>query len=238
MLIFVRSYSHLFYLCGVLMRRILVVLVFLISTQCWSQKVGYIASQVVRDRWQDMIQATQRIQSMVDDWKRELAQMQQQIDDLDIDIKKNRLIWSAEERSTKEVELQKKRAAREEFAHKKFDPNGEYETQTFTIMKPIEEKLYLATQDVAASEGYDIVLDKSTQPIPYANPKFDITVKVMKKLNIPAEDLEEKQKKAIEDDPKNKKDREQPQTPRKRSRTETESKDPKPTDTPAQEIPR
>ncbi len=222
------------------MRRILTLLVLLLSVPCWSQKVGYIASQAVRDRWQDMIQATQRIQSMVDDWKRELTQMQQQIDDLEVEIKKNRLIWSAEERSAKEAELQKKKATREDFAHKKFDPSGEYETQTYSIMKPIEEKLFLATQDVAASEGYDIVLDKSTQPIPYANPKFDITVKVMKKLNIPAEDLEEKQKKAIEDDPKNKKDREQPQTPRKRSRTDTDAntKDAKPSDTPAQEIPR
>ncbi len=221
------------------MRRILILLLFLAGPMCWSQKVGYIASQVIRERWQDMIQATQRIQSLVDDWKRELTQMQQQIDDLDLEIKKNRLIWSNEERSAKEAELQKKKAAREDFAHKKFDPNGEYDTQTQAIMKPVEEKLYLATQDVAASEGFDIVFDKTTVPIPYANPKFDITVKVMKKLNIPADDLEEKQKKAIEDDPKNKKDREQPQTPRKRSRTQTESNDTyKPNDQQNQEIPR
>ncbi len=224
------------------MRRILVLIAVIVlsSTMGWSQKVGYIASDVIRERWQDMIQAKQRIQSLVDDWKREISQMQQQIDDLEIEIRKNRLIWSADERALKEAELAKKKATREDFTHKKFDPAGEYDVQALAVLKPVEEKLYLATQDVAASEGFDMVLDKSTQPIPYANPKFDLTVKVMKKLNIPADDLEEKQKKAIEEDPKNKKDREQPQTPRKRSRTETETKDTKPTDPPAptQEIPR
>lgn len=213
-----------------------------------AQKVGYMASQVIRERWQDMIQGQQRIQSMVDDWKRELGTMQQKIEELESEIKKNRLVWSAEERQAKETELLKAKAAKDEFAHKKFDPGGEYDSQATAILKNIEEKLYLASQDVAAAEGYDLILDKSTQPIPYSNPKYDLTVKVMKKLNIPAEDLEEKQKKAIEEDPKNKKEKEQPVVPRRRSRsTETKTDDtktdePKPVTppqvSPAGEIPR
>lgn len=207
-------------------KHVLVVIAVILSsgTGVTAQKVGYMASQVIRERWQDMIQAQQRIQSMVDDWKRELGTMQQKIDELDAEVKKNRLVWSAEERQAKETELLKSKAAKEEFAHRKFDPGGEYDTQATSIIKNVEEKLYLASQDVAAAEGFDIIMDKSTQPIPYANPKYDLTVKVMKKLNIPAEDLEEKQKKAIEEDPKNKKDKEQPVVPRRRSR----SSDPKP----------
>jgi outer membrane protein len=202
-----------------------------VPSQGFAQKVGYMASQAIRERWQDMIQAQQRIQSLVDDWKRELGTMQQKIDELDAEVKKNRLVWSAEERQTKETELARAKSAKEEFAHRKFDPGGEYDVQATSILKNVEEKLYLAAQDVAAAEGFDIIMDKSTQPIPYANPKYDLTVKVMKKLNIPAEDLEEKQKKAIEEDPKNKKDREQPAAPRKRSR----SSEPKP-DEPKQDI--
>ncbi|MFM8568586.1 MAG: OmpH family outer membrane protein [Candidatus Kapaibacterium sp.] len=208
------------------MKHVLVVIAVILSsgTGVTAQKVGYMASQVIRERWQDMIQAQQRIQSMVDDWKRELGTMQQKIDELDAEVKKNRLVWSAEERQAKETELLKSKAAKEEFAHRKFDPGGEYDTQATSIIKNVEEILYLASKDVAAAEGLDIIMDKSTQPIPYANPKYDLTVKVMKKLNIPAEDLEEKQKKAIEEDPKNKKDKEQPVVPRRRSR----SSDPKP----------
>ncbi|MBL7975826.1 MAG: OmpH family outer membrane protein, partial [Candidatus Kapabacteria bacterium] len=142
--------------------------------------------------------------------------------------------------------LRKKRAEREDFAKKKFEPGGEYDQQAAAILKPVEEKLYTVVQDVSASEGYDVVLDKTTMPIPYVNPKYDLTVKVLKKLNIPADDLEEKQKKAIEDDPRNKKDtkKDEPQLPRKRSRTsdsedkKTETKSDTKTDTPATDIPR
>ena len=65
-------------------------LVFFAAFQVQAQKVGYIASQVIRERWQDMIQAQQRIQSLVDDWKRELATMQKQIDEMDLEVKKKR----------------------------------------------------------------------------------------------------------------------------------------------------
>lgn len=221
-------------------------LVFFAAFQVQAQKVGYIASQVIRERWQDMIQAQQRIQSLVDDWKRELATMQKQIDEMDLEVKKNRLVWSADERQEKEEQLRKKRAEREDFAKKKFEPGGEYDQQAAAILKPVEEKLYTVVQDVSASEGYDVVLDKTTMPIPYVNPKYDLTVKVLKKLNIPADDLEEKQKKAIEDDPRNKKDtkKDEPQLPRKRSRTsdsedkKTETKSDTKTDTPTTDIPR
>ncbi|MBL7998310.1 MAG: OmpH family outer membrane protein [Candidatus Kapabacteria bacterium] len=210
------------------MNRILIfsILFIVTATSAWSQKVGFIASSAIRERWQDMQQAQQRIQSLVDDWKRELANLQKQVDDLEIEVKKNRLVWTAEERAEKETLLERKRKEREDFAHKKFDAGAEYDEQALKILKPVEEKLYNTVQEVAAAEGYDIVLDKSTQPIPYINPKYDLTVKVMKKLNIPADDLEEKQKKAIEEDPRNKK-KDEPTMPRKRSRSSSTTEEKK-----------
>lgn len=223
-----------------IIRTLFVVGVIIVSTiDSQAQKVGFIASSVIRERWQDMIQAQQRIQSLVDDWKREAASLQKQVDDLEFEIKKNRLVWTNEERQDKENLLLKKKEERETYIKKKFEPSGEYDEQAVKIMKPVEEKLFNAVQDVSASEGYDIVLDKSTQPIPYINLKYDLTVKVLKKLNIPADDLEEQQKKAIEEDPRNKKEKESSSTPKKRSRTGTpeETKpapkpDEKPKDTP------
>ena len=108
-----------------------------VPSQGFAQKVGYMASQAIRERWQDMIQAQQRIQSLVDDWKRELGTMQQKIDELDAEVKKNRLVWSAEERQTKETELARAKSAKEEFAHRKFDPGGEYDVQATSILKNV-----------------------------------------------------------------------------------------------------
>lgn len=201
-----------------------------------AQKVGYIASDAIRSRWPEMQQAEQRIQSMVDDWKREAAEQQKAIDQLDAEIKKNRLIWTLEERQQKEAELVRLKEERQRFLKQKFEPGGEYDQQSQAILRPVEEKLFAAVQEVAANEGFDIVLDKSTQVIPYVNPKYDLTVKVMKKLNITVDDLEKELAKAIEEDPRNKAERQKqsPPTLRRRSRTTGE----KTPDAPAEEIPR
>ncbi len=205
-------------------------------TALHAQKVGYIASDAIRSRWPEMQQAEQRIQSMVDDWKREATEQQKAIDQLDAEIKKNRLIWTLEERQQKEAELIRLKEERQRYLKQKFEPGGEYDQQSQAILRPVEEKLFAAVQEVAANEGFDIVLDKSTQVIPYVNPKYDLTVKVMKKLNITADDLEKELAKAIEEDPRNKAERQKqsPPTPRRRSRT-TSDKAP---DIPVDEIPR
>jgi len=201
-----------------------------------AQKVGYIASDAIRSRWPEMQQAEQRIQSMVDDWKREAAEREKAISQLEAEISKHRLIWTLEERQQKEAELVRMKDERQRFLKQKFEPGGEYDQQSQAILRPVEEKLFAAVQEVAANEGYDIVLDKSTQVIPYVNPKYDLTVKIMKKLNISADDLEKELAKAIEEDPRNKAERQKqsPPSPRRRSRSTGE----KPPEMPSDEIPR
>lgn len=54
------------------------------------------------------------------------------------------------------------------------------------------------------NDGYDVVWDKSTNPLVYVNPKYDITVRVLERLGTKAQDLKDQQKTAIESDSRNK----------------------------------
>lgn len=169
-----------------------------------AQKVGFISSNTIRERFLEAKQSEQRVQSIVDEWKRELAALQSQIDNLEFEIKKNRLIWSDQERQSKDMELQNLKTQREGYAKTKFEPNGEYDGIVKEIMKPIEEKIYAAVQEVAADQGYDIIWDQSTQPLAYVNFKYDITVKVLRKLGVDVDELEKELNKKIDNDPRNK----------------------------------
>jgi len=187
----------------------------------YAQKVAYIASHVIRERFEEAKQAQQRVQSLEEEWKRELDEQQRQIEKLELEIQKNRLIWNDAERSEKEKTLEKRRREREEYARKKFGVQGDYDIAVTDIYRPVEEKIYAAIQEVSANEGYDIVWDKSIQPLVYLNPKYDLTVKVMKRLGIKVDDLEEQQQKLIENDPRNK-EPEKKTAPRRRARPGTD----------------
>lgn len=170
-----------------------------------AQKVAFVVSDVIRDNFPEARQSEQRIKSIVEDWKRELEAIDRRIEDLKQEIAKNRLIWSDEEKRTKEKELSDQNITRLEFSRKKFEPGGEYDQTVRAMMKPVEEKIYATVQQVAADEGFDIVLDKSVHSLPYSNPKYDLTVKVLRKLGVDVRKLEAELQEKIAKDPANQK---------------------------------
>lgn len=197
----------------------LILLVFffgILINEAYSQRVAFINSSTVRDKFPEAVQAQQRVQSMTDEWKRELDAMQQRVDNLDFEIKKNRLIWTEDERRTKESELASQKRVREDYARTIFEPNGKYDQAVKTIFTPVEEKIYAAVQKVAADQGFDIILDQSVQPLPYVNYKFDLTVNVLRNLGVDVTDLEKDLQERIDKDPRN--EQKISRTPRQRGR--------------------
>lgn len=199
--------------------------VFFVSTNIsYSQKVGFFSSDEVRDKLPDAKQADQRIRSIVDEWKRELEMLEQQIKDIEFEIQKNRLVWSDEEREAKETTLSDKKTQRLVYARSKFEENGEYDAVVKQMMQPVEEKIYAAIQEIAAEEGYDMIWDKTLQPLAYVNFKYDITVKILRKLGVDVDALEKDLQDKIAKDPRNKEAKSK-QAPKRRTRTKTDEQD-------------
>jgi len=170
-----------------------------------AQKIGYVSTKTIQSKYEAYTMAEARLNALVEEWKTELDRMQTDIDDLELEIKKNRLVWTDQERQAKEQEVADRRRQREKFANEKFSPGGDHDKQAEILFKAVWEKIYIAIQKVSAEDGYDMVWDKSVQPLVYVNAKYDITVKVMKQLGIDAGDLEKKQLEVIDSDPRNKK---------------------------------
>jgi outer membrane protein len=161
-------------------------------------RVAFISSEEIRKRFPEAQQAEQRLRSLSDEWQRTLDEMGKQIEQLQTEIQKNRLIWTDEERRQKEAELERLRRRREEFFRQCFAPGGRYDSAAAAIYQPVEAKIYAAVQEVAVADGYDFVWDKSRHPLVFANPKYDLTVKVLKRLGVDTKELETQQQQQIE----------------------------------------
>lgn len=184
----------------------------------FAQRVGFIASDIIREKFPEAKQADQRIRSIVDEWKRELEELDQRTENLKFEISKNRLVWSDEERRLKEKELLDLNTQKLAYSRKKFEPGGEYDYIVKTIFQPIEEKISAAIQKVAAENGFDIIWDKSTQPLAYVNYKYDLTLKVLRELGIDVSQMEKELEEKISKDPRNQQ-KEIPSSLRRKSRT-------------------
>jgi Skp family chaperone for outer membrane proteins len=187
------------------MKKFIIFISILFAFPVFAQKTGFVSSELIRQKFPDAQQSEQRIQSIVDSWKREVEAMQKKIESLEFEIKKNRLIWTDQERIDKENELEKTKKIKQDFLNSKYEPGGEYDKTVQAIMQPIETKIYAIIQEVSSEEGYDIVIDQSTTTMPYVNFKYDLTVKVLKKMGVDVEVLEKEQKEKIDKDPRNQK---------------------------------
>lgn len=201
-------------ICSIISTMIFVVLV----QNAYAQRVGFISSDVIRKHLPEAQAANQRIQSIVEEWKRELDAIETNIKNMQFDIEKNRLIWSDKEKYDKETQLGDLQRSKVTFAKMKFEAGGEYDVTVETIMKPVEEKIYAAVQQVSAEEKFDIIWDKSVMPLPYVNFKFDLTVKVLKKLDVDVKELEKELEQKIDKDPRNK-EKDTRTAPKRKSRT-------------------
>jgi len=210
------------------------VIFFLLFSNVHSQRVGFIASDVIREKFPEAKQAEQRIRSVVDEWKRDIEDMEKRIENLKFEINKNRLIWTEEEKKQKEKELEDLTTQKLVYSRKKFEPGGEYDLIVKTIMQPVEEKIFAAVQKVAAENGFDIIWDKSTAPLAYVNYKYDLTLKVLRELGVDVSQMEKELQEKIAKDPRNQVKVETPASTRKKQRTKKEVEE-KPKENPSNE---
>jgi len=72
-----------------------------------------------------------------------------------------------------------------DFRNQYFGQNGELFKKQNELMKPVQDRIFKAVQEVAKEEGYDYVFDKSGDILlMYANEKYDLTQKIFIKLKV------------------------------------------------------
>lgn len=181
-----------------------ILIIFLLSVSfAYSQRVAFMSTKIIRLRFPEAKRAEQRIQSSVEQWNREIENYQIKIDNFELEIKQNKLIWTEQELKDKNAQLSMVQREKNAFAKKNLESGGEYDKLVASVWGPIEDKIFAATAEVAAEQGFDFIFDKDQQPIPYVNYKYDMTLKILEKLGFDISDLQKELNKKIEADPRN-----------------------------------
>lgn len=147
------------------------------------QKIGYVDSKVILETLQDARDAQTNLDNIVQKWKLELQGINDSLTIMKDDYDKKKLILTEKIKQQKEEEIKLQEKKVTEFKQNKFGENGEYFQKQNELMKPVQDRVFKAIQDVAKEGGYDFVIDRSTQlMLLYMNDKYDLTQKVIRKL--------------------------------------------------------
>ena len=71
-----------------------------------------------------------------------------------------------------------------EYSQKRFGPNGDLSIQKSVLVKPIQDQIFTAVQDISEAKKYDFIFDKSSDlTMLFAAKRFDISDQVIRALS-------------------------------------------------------
>ncbi len=149
------------------------------------QKIGYIDSEYLLTRIPEYATVQQEIDRLAAGWERELGQMKQEVEDQFREYQARELLYTSEERNRRREEILAAEDEVERQRVKYFGPDGDLFLQQEQLMRPIQERILAAIEEVATAGGYDYVFDKAGDYLfLYTRPQFDLSDDVLEELGI------------------------------------------------------
>ncbi|HQF41920.1 MAG TPA: OmpH family outer membrane protein [Ignavibacteriaceae bacterium] len=169
------------------MKKIIIASIFiLVSSISFAQlKIGYIDSDTIMDQLPDVQDARQKLDALIQEWQGELNKMENEWKTKYDDYEKRKLIMSDQTRAETEAALVKLETDMAQYREKKFGTNGELFQKQDELMKPVQNKIFIALKELAEQEDFDFVFDRSGDiMILFAKEKYDLTSRVLDRLKL------------------------------------------------------
>ena len=116
-------------------------------------------------------------------WQQEVDAKMQEVQTMYKNYQTELVFMSDDMKTKRENEIVEKEKAAQDLKKQYFGVDGELFKKRESLMKPIQDEIFAAINEIVKAKGYDWVFDKSSSPnIIYAAPSLDISDAVLQKL--------------------------------------------------------
>jgi Skp family chaperone for outer membrane proteins len=188
--------------------------VFQVNAQSRGIKIGYIDMEYILQNVPDYSEAKSQLEQKAQKWKQDIEAKKIEIAKLKDALKTERALLTKELIDEREEEIKFQESELLDFQQKKFGPNGDLVTQKAVLVKPIQDQVFTAVQDIAEAKKFDYVFDKSSDlTMLFAAKRYDISDQVIRvitraerreqlsKKEVKAQEAKEALEDAISDNP-------------------------------------
>ncbi len=116
-------------------------------------------------------------------WQKEVEALNHEAQVLAKDYQTEQIFLSDDMKKKRQEEILAKEKEANELKHKYFGPEGELFKKRESLIKPIQDEIYVVIQEIAQEKRYDVVRDRSADPsLIYMSNKLDISDQVLERL--------------------------------------------------------
>lgn len=166
------------------MRKELFVLIFvLFASTSFAQKFAYVDVDYILERIPDYASAQTQLDQYSEKWQGDIENMESTLQNMRNVYANEEVLYSEEVKKEKWTAILDKEQALYKFKQEKFGYNGELFQKRQELIKPIQDNIYSAIEDLAKAKRYDFIFDKSSTPIMlFAKEDYDKSNDIIKAL--------------------------------------------------------
>jgi outer membrane protein len=167
------------------MKRIIIVsgLLLLTVATTFAQKFAYVDTGYIMDNIPSYKAAQEQLDQLSTQYQKELESMHAEIEQMYKDFQSESVLLSDEMKRKREDVIVSKEKEYKDLQRKYFGRDGELFKKRQGLIKPIQEDISNAIQEISNEGAYAVIFDKASGvTLIYTNPKFDLSDLVLTKL--------------------------------------------------------
>tara|TARA_B110000003_G_C16614286_1_gene520699 strand:+ start:1281 stop:1787 length:507 start_codon:yes stop_codon:yes gene_type:complete len=163
------------------MNKIIIILTIgLLATTTQAQKFAYVDTEYILNKIPEFNQAQDKLDAISAEWQKEIENKYANVEQMYRSYQKEQVLLTDDMKIKREEAIIKKENIAKALQKKYFGPEGDLFIKRQELIKPIQEKIYNAIQQLANNNKYSIVFDSSSDLIMlYKNDNFDKSDKVL-----------------------------------------------------------
>lgn len=174
-----------------LMRGIVIAILLFCSIGAWSQKFAYVDTKYILSHMPEYQAAQEQINKLSSQWQKEIENKLEGAAKLETALQAERVLLTEEMKNKRQQDIDERKMEARDLQKQRFGVEGDLFKKREELIKPIQDQIYEAIQEIASTSSLMVVFDKANHGnMLYTNPKHDISDKVLKKMGLkPGETL-------------------------------------------------
>jgi outer membrane protein len=167
------------------MKKVLLTLAAIIalSGMTFAQKFGFIDSGYILENIPSFRAAQEQLNQLSDQYQKELESMHADIEQMYQDYQAESVLLSEDMKRKREDVIISKEKDYKQLQRKYFGPEGDLFQKRQGLIKPIQDDVFAAVQELANEGSYAVIFDKADgTTLFFTNPRFDLSDQVLQKL--------------------------------------------------------
>lgn len=169
------------------MRILIVALLFVLGFQSttFAQKYAYVDTEYILSKIPEYKEAQNLIDEMSKGWQDEIENKYKQIERKQQEFQAEAILLPDEMKQKRKEEIMKLQKEARALQSERFGVKGDLFKKREELIKPIQDRVFDAIQQLASEQNYAFIFDKANQSnLLYGDSKYDKSDQVLRKMGI------------------------------------------------------